>query len=191
MFPEIAIRELVANAMVHQDFQESGTSVMIEIYDDRMEISNPGVPFIPIDRFIDEYQSRNERLADMMRRFGICEEKGSGVDKVISAAEAFQLPAPDFREGSRRTTAVLFAHRDLDDMNRQDRIRACYQHCVLRYVTNESMTNQSFRERLKLPEGKVATVSQIIAATVDSGRIKAADPNQTSTRYRNYIPYWA
>ena len=71
----------------------------VEIYGDRMEISNPGKPFISPDRFIDEYQSRNERLADLMRRLGVCEEKGSGVDKVIQAAEAFQLPAPDFRVG--------------------------------------------------------------------------------------------
>lgn len=191
MFPEIAIRELVANAMIHQDFRETGTSVMIEIYDDRMEISSPGRPFIPLDRFIDEYQSRNERLADMMRRFGICEEKGSGIDKVISAAETFQLPAPDFREGTRRTTAVLFAHKDLDDMNRADRVRACYQHCVLRYLFHEPMSNQTFRERLKLSEDKVATVSQIISATVDAQMIKLSDPNQTSTRYRSYIPYWA
>ena len=45
MFPQIAVRELVANALIHQDFNESGTSVMIEIYSDRMEISNPGKPF--------------------------------------------------------------------------------------------------------------------------------------------------
>lgn len=190
-FPEIAVRELVANALIHQDFTESGTSVMIEIYDDRMEISNPGKPFISPDRFIDEYQSRNERLADLMRRLGICEEKGSGVDKVVQSAEVFQLPAPDFRVGERRTSAVLFAHIGIDDMDRNDRIRACYQHCCLRYVMNEKMTNQSLRERFKLPEDKVATVSQIIAATVDAGKIKLADPAQTSTRYRNYVPFWA
>ena len=191
MFPEVAVRELVANALIHQDFNESGTSVLVEIYDDRMEISNPGKPFISPDRFIDEYQSRNERLADVMRRLGICEEKGSGVDKVIQAAEVFQLPAPDFRVGERRTAAVLFAHQDLEEMDRNDRIRACYQHCCLRYVMNEKMTNQSLRERFKLPEDKVASVSQIIAATVDAGKIKLADPTQTSTRYRSYVPFWA
>jgi ATP-dependent DNA helicase RecG len=191
MFPEIAVRELVANALIHQDFTESGTSVMVEIYDDRMEISNPGKPFISPDRFIDEYQSRNERLADLMRRLGICEEKGSGVDKVIQAAEAFQLPAPDFRVGEKRTSVVLFGHQKVDDMDRNDRVRACYQHCCLRYVMNEKMTNQSLRERFKLPESKVATVSQTIAATVDAGKIKIADPTQTSTRYRNYVPFWA
>ncbi len=191
MFPEIAVRELVANALIHQDFTESGTSVMIEIYDDRMEISNPGKSFIPPDRFIDEYQSRNERLADLMRRLGICEEKGSGIDKVVHSAEVYQLPAPDFRVGERRTSALLFAHIDFDAMDRSDRIRACYQHCCLRYVMNEKMTNQSLRERFKLKEDKVATVSQIIAATVDVGKIKPADPAQTSTRYRNYVPFWA
>lgn len=191
MFPEIAVRELVANALIHQDFTESGTSVMVEIYDDRMEISNPGKPFISPDRFIDEYQSRNERLADLMRRLGVCEEKGSGVDKVIQAAELFQLPAPDFRVGEKRTSVVLFGHLGIEEMDRNDRIRACYQHCCLRYVMNQKMTNQSLRERFKLPESKVATVSQIIASTVDANKIKVADPTQTSTRYRSYVPFWA
>jgi len=191
MFPEIAVRELVANALIHQDFNESGTSVMIEIYKDRMEISNPGKPFIPPDRFIDEYQSRNERLADLMRRLGICEEKGSGVDKVIQAVEEYQLPAPDFRVGERRTSAVLFAYQDFEKMDRNDRVRACYQHCCLRYVMNEKMTNQSLRERFKLSEDKVASVSQIITATVEASKIKPTDPTQTSTRYRSYVPFWA
>jgi ATP-dependent DNA helicase RecG len=191
MFPEIAVRELVANALIHQDFTETGGSVMVEIYADRMEISNPGKPFIPTERFIDEYQSRNERLADLMRRLGICEEKGSGVDHVVESAEIYQLPGPDFRAGERRTTAVLFAHKDIEDMDRNDRIRACYQHCCLCYVTNKKMTNQTLRERFKLAESKAATVSQIIAATVDAGKIKLADSAQTSTRYRSYLPFWA
>jgi ATP-dependent DNA helicase RecG len=116
------------------------------------EISNPGAPSIPPDRFIDGHQSRNERLADLMRRLRICEEKGSGVDKVIQAVEAFKLPAPDFRVGVRRASALLFAHKDFDEMDRNDRIRACYQHCCLRYLMNERMTNQSLRARFKLPD---------------------------------------
>ena len=97
LVPEIVIRELVANALIHQELREEGTSVMVEIYARRVEISNPGEPIVPVERFIDGYQSRNERLADFMRRFGICEEKSSGIDKVIQAAEVYQLPAPDFR----------------------------------------------------------------------------------------------
>lgn len=46
MFPDVMIRELTANALIHQDFNETGTSVTVEIYDDRMEISNPGKSII-------------------------------------------------------------------------------------------------------------------------------------------------
>lgn len=191
MFPEIAVRELVANALIHQDLTVSGASVMVELYDDRMEISNPGKPFISPDRFIDEYQSRNERIADLMRRLGICEEKGSGVDKVIQAAEAYQLPAPDFRVGDVRTSAVLFAHKEFEDMDRNERIRATYQHCCLRYVMNEKMTNQSLRERFKLPEKKSESVSRAIRDSIEAGKIKLSDPDATSLRYRSYLPFWA
>jgi ATP-dependent DNA helicase RecG len=191
MFPQQALRELIANALIHQDFSVRGSSVMIEMYSDRVEISNPGIPPIQVDRFIDEYRSRNERLADLMRRMGACEEKGSGVDKVVSAAEVYQLPAPDFRVSEARTTAILFSHQDFGNMSRGDRTRACYQHCCLKYVSNARMSNQSLRERFRLPEAKTATASQVIAATKEAGLIKPDETDSTSTRYARYVPYWA
>jgi len=72
LVPDIVIRELVDNALIHQDLLQTGTSVIVDIYADRVEISNPAEPVVPVDRFIDGYQSRNERLADLMRRMGIC-----------------------------------------------------------------------------------------------------------------------
>jgi predicted HTH transcriptional regulator len=143
LVPEIAIRELAANALIHQDFELSGAAPMIEIYSDRVEITNPGEPIVPVDRFIDGYQSRNERLADLMRRFNICEEKSSGIDKVVNAAEMFQLPAPDFRSVFRRTQVTIFGIKPFDEMDREARIRACSQHCALRWVMSQRMTNQS------------------------------------------------
>lgn len=191
MFPRQAIRELVANALVHQDFEASGQSVMVEMYADRLEISNPGLPPIKLERFIDEFRSRNERLAELMRRMRLCEEKGSGIDKVVHLAEVYQLPAPDFRTSETRTTAIMFAHQDFADMSKPDRIRACYQHCALKYVSNERMSNQSLRDRFKLPESKTATASQVIGATKDAGLIKADESDTTSTRYARYLPFWA
>ncbi len=104
VYPELAIRELVANALIHQDFSIKGTSVMIEIFDNRIEVTNPGKPLIDVKRFIDHSpESRNEMLAGMMRRLNICEERGSGVDKVIAQVEMFQLPAPEFIAGENYT----------------------------------------------------------------------------------------
>ena len=191
MFPRQAIRELVANALVHQSFEATGQSVMVEMYADRLEVSNPGLPPIKVERFIDEFRSRNERLAELLRRMRVCEEKGSGIDKVVHLAEVFQLPAPDFRTSETRTTAVLFAHQDFAEMSKPDRIRACYQHCALKYVSNERMSNQSLRERFRLPESKAATASQVIGATKDAGLIKTDESDSTSTRYARYLPFWA
>lgn len=191
LVPEIVVRELVANALIHQEFSVEGASVMIEIYEDRLEISNPGEPVVPVERFIDGYQSRNERLADLMRRFGICEEKSSGIDKVVDAAEVYQLPAPDFRVGHRRTIVAIFGPQEFRRMGRPDRVRACYQHCALRYVTSERMTNQSLRRRFHLPENKAAVVSQVIGATIDAGMIKLDEEVGASRKYARYLPFWA
>lgn len=191
MFPKQALREIIANALVHQDLDITGRGVKIEMYDDRVEISNPGIPPIEPDRFIDEDRARNERLAGLMRKFRICEQKGSGMDKVIELTEVFQLPAHEVIVGSLTTTVVLYAHRDFADMGKPDRTRACYQHCVLQYVTRKRMTNQSLRERFALPESAMATVSQVIGATKEGGKIKLDDSESTSTRYAKYVPYWA
>jgi ATP-dependent DNA helicase RecG len=190
MFPSIMLRETIANALIHQDLAKSGTSVMIEIFDDRIEVSNPGAPCVSVDRFIDECQSRNELLAFVMRKFGICEEKGSGIDKVVSAAEFYQLPAPEFLVDSVRTTCVLYGQRPFQEMSREARIRACYQHCVLNYVTKKPTTNQSLRERFGLPDDKAETASRILSDTVDTGRIKRQDPESGSKKYARYLPVW-
>jgi ATP-dependent DNA helicase RecG len=191
LVPEIAIRELVANALIHQDFRITGASMMVEIYADRVEISNPGDPIVPVERFIDGYQSRNERLADLMRRMRICEEKSSGIDKVIQAAEVYQLPAPDIRTSHRRTVVVIFGPRDFEEMDRDDRIRACYQHCCLKWVMAERMTNQSLRERFHQPESKTAIISQIIAAAIEAKVVKADEKVGGSRKYARYLPFWA
>jgi ATP-dependent DNA helicase RecG len=126
-----------------------------------------------------------------MRRMGICEEQGKGVDKVISFAEICQLPAPDWRSGDRHTLAVLFAHKAFEDMDGNERVRATYQHCALQFLMNQRMNNQSLRERFKLSDEKTELVSGIIADAIRQGRIKPENPANTSRRYAKYVPYWA
>ena len=191
LVPEDVIRELVANALIHQDFGIAGTSVMVEIYSNRIEISNPGEPIVPVERFIDGYQSRNERLADLMRRMHICEEKSSGIDRVVRAAEVYQLPAPDFRAGHRRTVVTIYGPRPFEGMDRNDRVRACYQHCALKWVMSERMTNQSLRERFCLGEEKATIASQIIAATIEAKLIKPDESVGGSRKFARYLPFWA
>jgi len=190
MYPEIAIRELVANALVHQDFTVTGTGPMVEIFDERMEITNPGEPLVDTLRFIDTPpRSRNEALAALMRRMGICEEGGSGIDKVVESIELFQLPAPDFTTPLGFTKATLFGPKKLTEMDAQERIRACYQHCCLMFVSGKRMTNATLRDRLGVEKQNYAAVSRIIRETTDLGLVRPFDPN-TSKRYMQYVPFW-
>lgn len=133
MFPELAIRELVANAIIHQEFHLTGTGPMVEIFAGRMEITNPGLPLVQTDRFLDSPpRSRNEALASFMRRIGVCEERGSGVDKVVIQTEVFQLPAPLFEATDEHTRVVLFAHREFKAMDKADRVPpTCMPACAM------------------------------------------------------------
>jgi ATP-dependent DNA helicase RecG len=191
-YPEVAVRELVANAIIHQDFAAVGDSPLVEIFNDRLEITNSGHPLISPLRFIDEPpQSRNEALASFMRRLSICEERGSGVDKVIAAIEMFQLPAPEFLLTQNHTKAILFAPRKLTGMDSKDKIRACYQHACLQYVSNLPMTNATLRERLGIAEKNYSMASRIISDTIREGLVKPFAPDNTSRKHARYVPFWA
>lgn len=191
-FPPIALRELLANALIHQDFYISGAGPMVEIFSNRIEISNPGAPIIDVLRFIDHPpRSRNERLANLMRRCCICEERGSGVDKVIKAIEDSNLPAPDFIAGDDFVKVVLFGPATLRGMEKNDKVRACYQHCCLRFESGEKMTNQSLRERFHIDAKNYPMISRIIADTIADGKIKLSDPTNKSKKHTKYVPFWA
>ena len=191
MYPELAIRELVANALIHQDFFQSGTGPMIEIYSNRIEITNPGLPLVPTDRFLDNPpKSRNEALASLMRRMGICEERGSGIDKVVFETEYYQLPAPIFTTLLEHTITILFAHKELREMDKEDRIRACYLHASLKYVEHDYMTNTSLRERFGVDAKNTAIVSRIIKEALNKKAIYIYDET-VGNKARKYIPWWA
>lgn len=190
MYPELALRELVANALIHQDLFMIGTSPMVEIFDDRVEITNPGSPLVSTDRFLDTPpKSRNEALASLMRRFGICEERGSGIDKVVFQTEIFQLPAPLFEAPDGFTRAVLFAHRPLRDMDKEDKIRACYMHACLKYVQRDYLTNTSLRKRFGIDEQNRAMASRLIRDAVAAEAIVPHDP-QAAPKQMKYVPWW-
>jgi predicted HTH transcriptional regulator len=164
---------------------------MVEIFEDRIEITNPGMPLVDTDRFVDTPpRSRNETLASLMRRFRICEERGSGIDKVVAQVELYQLPAPLFETPEGFTRSVLFAHKPVAAMDKAERTRACYLHACLCYVTRKAMSNTSLRTRLGVEARNRATVSRFIREAVEAGAIVPADP-EAAPKLRRYLPFWA
>ena len=190
VYPEAAVREVVANALIHQDFTISGASPMVELYSDRLEVTNPGNSLIEVDRIIDERQSRNEKLASTMRFLGLCEERGGGLDKTIIAIEQKNLPAPDFNPSRNSMRVILFGPRPFSSLSKADRLRACFFHCVIRWIMGDYMSNTTLRQRFGLADKDYQAVSAIISEAVRAKRITAAEEGQ-SNRNAKYVPYWA
>jgi len=189
LFPELAIRELVANALIHQDMTVTGSGPQIELFSDRIEISNPGAPLVKPDRMIDlPPRSRNDALASLMRRMGICEEQGSGLDKVLELVEVSQLPPFLLRAEENSTQVVLYGPRSFAEMTQDERVRACYFHAVLKFLSGDKMKNASLCARLGIASKNAAQATTVINKTMDAGLIRVADPEHPRA---GYVPHWA
>ena len=75
-------------------------------------------------------------------------------------------------------------------MSKVDRIRACYLHACLRYVSNQVMSNTSLRERFGVEDKNKATVSRLIREAVDSGLVQPQDA-EAAPKMMRYLPFWA
>lgn len=191
-YPRVAIREFVANALVHQDFSLSGINITIEIFSNRLVITNPGAPLNDVNRLIDlPPNSRNEKLAETLFLFGFCEHRGSGIDRAIAAIEEKHLPAPRIIKEETCTRVILYPHKDLSDMTKEEKITACYQHACLLNEDGKTMNNQSVRERFNLQKTQSSVASRIISDTQEAGLIKVANTDITSRKYVTYLPYYA
>ena len=191
LYPEIALRETIANALIHQDFSISGAGPVVEVYADRIEICNPGAPLVDIRRIIDTPpKSRNEKLASMMRRLKMCEELGTGWDKIVKTCELMQLPTPEIQVYEENTKVILFSFVPFGMLTGEAKLRACYFHACISYITQEPMNNSSLRKRFGLDEKNSSSISRLLKEAVEKGFIRVADPD-TAPRYTRYIPYWA
>lgn len=193
-YPERAVREILANALIHQDLALSGSGPVVEIFPRRVDFTNPGTSLVDLMRLVDNPpKSRNQRLASLMRRFRICEELGTGWDKIISSCESSFIPAPktvEFSEAGGSMRVSLLTYVPYRSMNVEDRIMTCYWHACICFESEVSMTNQSLRARFGDSSPAPSTISKLISATVERGLIKPVDPT-TAPRYMRYTPFWA
>jgi ATP-dependent DNA helicase RecG len=96
--PEDALREAVVNAVCHRDYFEKGARVMVEIYDDRVDIVSPGgvCKGITRENFGAVSIARNSVLASMLYRIGYIEQMGTGIMRMKSAAKEAKVSEPEF-----------------------------------------------------------------------------------------------
>ena len=127
MFPRKAIREMLGNMIIHQDLTAHGSGPIMEIFDTKIEASNPGTLLVDVNRIIDTApHSRNEAIASFLRIVRICEERGSGFDRMEEGMRDLTIPAPKVECGDDFTRTKLYWYANLNDWKREDKIRTCY-----------------------------------------------------------------
>jgi len=191
MFPEKAIREMVGNIMIHQDARIRGAGPMIEIFDTRIESSSPGSFLVDVDRIIDAApHTRNEAIAAFLRIIHICEERGSGFDRMEEGMCDLKIPAPKVEIGTDFARTKLYWYPSLSEWKKDDKIRTCYLATCYYYVNEVEVSNAVLRERFGVEDKNKSIVSRIIKDTVKAEMIKLVNEN-ASDKMRRYIPYWA
>ncbi len=97
--PEEALKECLLNALAHRDYSERGAQVQVDVFDDRIEMSNPGGLIIKKEEFGKRSLSRNPLLFSLMQKADLVEHVGSGISRIREALQKAGLKAPQFEFG--------------------------------------------------------------------------------------------
>ena len=118
--PEVALRETLANTIAHRDYANLSSSINIDIYSDRVEISNPGESMVPIEE-IEKTSSkaRNPKLMELFRRYGVTESTARGIPIIKESIVKRGLLSPKFENLFGEFRATLFfstPHSEVDSL---------------------------------------------------------------------------
>lgn len=191
-FDWAAFREGLVNAFCHRDYTILG-AVRVLIDDEGMIISNPGgfIDGVNLRNLLTvEPHGRNPALADAMKRIGLAEKTGRGIDRIFEGSIIFGRPWPDYSESTSRTVKLFiqrakadlpFAKFVADEQNRQGKPLSIYNLMILSVLNNERRcTVERIVEITNLSENKVRSAIEIM---IESGLIEASGKGKD----RSYI----
>ena len=112
-----AVREAIINAFVHRDYTQMGR-VIVQIDDDGLSVSNPGgfIEGVTVDNIMTvEPHGRNPALADALKRIGLAERSGRGVDRIFEGSLIYGRALPDYSESSTTSVRLFIPHGTPDE----------------------------------------------------------------------------
>ena len=191
-FDWAAFREGLVNAFCHRDYTIL-SAVRVLIDDEGMIISNPGgfVDGVNLRNLLTvEPHGRNPALADAMKRIGLAEKTGRGIDRIFEGSIIFGRPWPDYSESTSRNVKLFiqrakadlpFAKFVADEQNRQGKPLSIYNLMILSVLNNERRcTVERIVELTNLSENKVRSAIEVM---IEAGLIEASGKGKD----RSYI----
>lgn len=180
-FDWAAFRESLVNAFCHRDYTMLG-NVRLLIDDEGMSISNPGgfIDGVNLKNLLTvEPHGRNPALADALKRIGLAEKTGRGIDRIFEGSIIFGRPWPDYTDSTNRTVKLFlprakadlpFAKFVADEQNRQGKPLSIYTLMILSFLNMERRaTTKRIVDGTNLSENKVRSA---IENMIESGLIE-------------------
>ena len=184
--PSNLLKELILNALIHQDFTIDGSGVMIECFSNRIEITNPGAPLIDVNKIADSHHlSRNPKLVNLMDKLGFNNDLTAGWDTVIQTCEKYCLPAPGFKIFDEFTQVTVYPPTEFKDISFDEKLWTCFLHALYCLKQNEFMTKSSLKKRFGLKSNQNYSISKLIKSAIDKNLLAIVDPTVTS-RYLKF-----
>ena len=182
-FDWAAFREGVVNAFCHRDYTILG-SVRVLIDDEGLSISNPGgfIDGVNLKNLLTvEPHGRNPALADAMKRIGLAEKTGRGIDRIFEGSIVFGRPWPDYSDSTSRTVKLFiqrakadlpFAKFVADEQNRQGKPLSIYTLMILSVMNMERrVTVDRIVDITNLSENKVRSA---VEKLIEQGLVEAS-----------------
>jgi transcriptional regulator len=194
-YPPVAVREAVANALMHRDYspQARGTQVQVDMYADRLEIINPGGLFgmVNVNNLGNPgmTSARNQHLSKLLEVTAIsggsgyvAENRGTGYIEILDQLQKTLLPPPKPAD-SLTTFTLTFERREMTLPERSASIHGGSSERIMEYLAQHQSANS--RELAAAAGISVGGVRRILNQLVDSGRIERTEPLRSpKQRYR-------
>jgi ATP-dependent DNA helicase RecG len=178
--PPTAVREAIINAVAHADYAQRGAPIRISIFDDRLEVENPGL--LPFGLTVEDLQHgisklRNRVIGRVFHELGLIEQWGSGIQRMISACHEAGLPPPKLEEIGTRFRVTIYS--EATDTPRVDKT----DQAILRALTKaDGLSTQELAADIDLTPR--ATRSRLLKL-VANGLVReiGSGPNDPKRRY--------
>ncbi|MFA6036811.1 MAG: ATP-binding protein [Legionellales bacterium] len=177
-YPEIILREVITNSVVHRDYKKMHQPVKIAFFSNRIEIENPGglMPGLTVFNLIHKRDWRNPLLAEIMRKFGLGEMDGQGIDRLYAQTLAIKVPPPGLINSENSFKLILHAPKSYEEFapkEKQDMM-------IILAVLQESVDNESVRNCFGISSEKASTLIKAMVAD------KIFEPINDSRKYARY-----
>lgn len=177
-YSETILREVITNSLVHRDYRKMHQPVKISMFDNRIEIENPGglMPGLTTLNLIHKRDWRNPLLAELMKKFGFGEMDGQGIDRLYAMSISIKVPPPVFIDQQNSFTVILSAPKPYEAFTAQEKRLMI----IILVIMQETLDNEHVRNCFGISIGQASTLIKAMMAD------KVLQPTSPSRKYAKY-----